>query len=283
MSASQRQVPDFLIIGSMKSGTTSLYDTLGSSPDFALPEMKEPELLHAFSDPAACARAYARHFGDGATRLKGEASTTYTMIPWFEDVSCHALKVCGPGLKLVMIMRDPVDRIKSHLQHDYLTGRLKTGDFDREVFAHPRFLAISNYAMQLEKWVEVFGNENLICVDFSVFSADMQAEGERVAAFLGADPARIIASGKPSNDKTALVNPQHGAIKTAMRSNLYRNALRPLIPEVARRMGKAMLTKRRKGVEIVLSEATVTRIREELAPAYNHLEQITGFRLEKVG
>ena len=129
MSVSERAayLPDFLIVGAMKSGTTTLYRDLILHPDVFMPEDKEPETLANSSDPDQIRREYRTLFPRLAEGLvKGEASTAYTKRPDFEGVAERAREVLGPGLKVVYMRRDPVER----LVVVYMTQLIPAGSID---------------------------------------------------------------------------------------------------------------------------------------------------------
>ena len=275
-------LPNFVIIGAMKSGTTSLYDSLRISSGFFLPDNKEPNLLHRATSVDDCRKAYQRHFrGAGDGMILGEASTIYTMMPWFPDLSKRARDVCGSELRLIMIMRDPIDRIVSHLRHDYLTGRLSTADFDVQVLAEQRFVAISDYATQLEPWVKTFGADRLLCVDFEKVRCAPGAQLERVAAFLGCDP-RGMASILPwSNSHDALLAPRIRGLINLAGSGAYFNGLRRALPSSVRRLAKQALFQRREVVEVALSASTIERLEAQLRSVRRRLFDLTGFSLSE--
>ena len=106
--------PDFLIVGAMKAGTTTLYHDLSEHPDIFLPVLKEPEVLTTLERLDEMRAYYARLFRPARPgQLKGEASTAYTKRPNNEGVAEKARALCGDGLKIIYIRRDPVERIRS--------------------------------------------------------------------------------------------------------------------------------------------------------------------------
>src|SRR5262245_34426917 len=84
--------PDFLIVGAMKAGTTSLHRDLNLHPQIFLPEEKEPEgLCHDRVLSARGRRRYARLFRPSrAGQMRGEASTAYTKLPEWQGVPARA-------------------------------------------------------------------------------------------------------------------------------------------------------------------------------------------------
>jgi len=106
------RLPDFLIVGAMKSGTTSLAKWLGDHPDVFVPESKE---LHFFDlEWKRGVRWYAGHFDAlPPDTLVGEATPAYMAhafcVPRMADVV--------PNARLIAVLREPVSRAWSHYQH----------------------------------------------------------------------------------------------------------------------------------------------------------------------
>ena len=107
---------DFLIVGAQKSGTTALAHFLGQHPDIC---MAEPKECHVFDDPDYGAgwsredidRFYEPFFAHcSGERLRGEATPAYM---FYEDIAAELARY-RPELKLVVILRDPVERAISH-------------------------------------------------------------------------------------------------------------------------------------------------------------------------
>ena len=118
-----RTWPDFVIIGAQKSGTTSLYDFIVKHPAIESAAKKE---LHYFSWFYACGDKWyrsnfptnlssSRFYKDvGQKLLTGEASPTYLFYPMVPGRMVKAL----PNVKLIVILRNPVDRAYSHYNHN---------------------------------------------------------------------------------------------------------------------------------------------------------------------
>ena len=118
--------PNFLVIGAPKSGTTSLYHYLSQHPDIFLSTVRKegrffsgvgdgsvywPDFYHF--DTAPTVRAYQSLFADraGETRI-GDVSPDY--YAYSQIAARRALSYCGPGTRIVAILRQPVDRAWSH-------------------------------------------------------------------------------------------------------------------------------------------------------------------------
>src|SRR4051794_28578727 len=107
------RLPDFIVIGTTKGGTTSLWRYLSDHPDIFMPTRKE---LRFFSNNERWRQGvewYARQFeGAGEHQLVGEASPQYTSWPRYPHVPERMASVV-PNAKLIYLVRDPVARTAS--------------------------------------------------------------------------------------------------------------------------------------------------------------------------
>ena len=160
--------PDFLIIGAMKCATSTLHDRLAQQPGVFMSEPKEPCF---FSDDDVYAKGvdwYADLFvAAEASDLKGESSTHYTKLPTHPRTVERCAELLPPesGLKLIYVMRDPIDRVVSQYIHEW-TMRLTDAPIDRAVDELPILVDYSRYAMQLTPWFEAYGKDRVLPVFF---------------------------------------------------------------------------------------------------------------------
>ena len=271
-------LPNFLIIGAMKSGTTSLYDDLKTSSQFYLPDNKEPAILVKAKNKEEALKQYRLHFKDSERdSIRGEASTYYTMQPLFPDVSKFAKDVIGSDLKLVVILRNPIDRIISHVCHDYSVGRLNHRNIDRAIQNDNRYVSFSNYAQQLKPWIDSFGQERLFCISFKDYVDNRLEASRSVAAFLDVDPMSIKPREKISNQNSDVKQ----SILPLGLLNFYRENIYFLMPKSLKKIAINFFTKKRKSLPpIEFSDA----LRRDLEERFHDLEKelilITGKKLE---
>ena len=276
------RLPDFLIIGAMKSGTTTFYEDLSQHPELFLPPKKEPNVLAHATNPSSAASMYGTHFGGAPEgKLCGEASTIYSMFPYRPDVSELALKTLGPELRLIYVMRDPIDRIFSHLAHDFMNGRLDSTDFDEIVRTSPQYLQVSDYPAQLAVWANRFGRQQIHCVSFERFIGSRESVIDETLAFLGVKHLgdRRLEE-KVKNKREDLVAPRHPLISRALNSHFYTFVARRVVPETLRTRLKAILTTQRNVPEIRLSTSTLSWLADQLGPRMDRLEAEYGIRIE---
>lgn len=228
--------PDFLIVGAMKSGTTSLYFDLLSHPGIFLPDEKEPNSLASDEVTTPAGRSeYARLFrGARPDQICGEASTAYTKVPDVTGVPRRAREVCGGELKAIYLVREPVARIVSHHYHEVTAGTMEP-DIDEAVRRRPRLLDYTRYARQIAPWIDTFGRERVKIVVFERYIGDRRGSVGEIARFLGVEPAALGPPLDEVHNRSAGKPAPKGIAWRATRGSFYRRWLRPLVPSGARR------------------------------------------------
>jgi hypothetical protein len=241
-----QRFPDFLIIGAMKAGTTTLFEDLLTQPSVFMPESKEPESLRR--DQALTQRgrkAYAALFRKSRDeQICGEASTGYTKLPDFPDVPRRALEMCGPSLKLIYLVREPIARMRSHHHHWLTADRSTNPDIDQAARIYPQLVDWSRYAMQARAWIDVFGRDALRIVRFETFIKERRTTIAGLCDFLGIECDTSLI------DESAVFNPSEGkTIVTGRRAIIRRNRfyqklIKPLVsPETRTRLKGLIGTK----------------------------------------
>jgi hypothetical protein len=150
-------LPDCLIIGAMKCGTSTLAAQLGAQDGMFMTTPKEPNF---FSDDAVHARGlawYERLFAEAAPgAVKGEASTHYTKLPTNPRTVARMRAVLALP-RLVYMVRDPVDRAVSHYMHGWTEGQM--GDDPVAAFEnHPELVDYGLYARQLAPFIDAYAS-----------------------------------------------------------------------------------------------------------------------------
>lgn len=176
--------PDFIIIGAMKSATSTLHEQLAQQAGIFMTTPKEPNY---FSDDAQYAQGedwYESLFKDAKLGdLCGESSTHYTKLPDYPlAVERMAKRVKKP--KLIYVMRHPIDRLISHYVHQWSQNVFKC-DIDQAIEQYEELVAYSCYTEQLSPYFKQYGRENILPVFSEVLRGSPQQELERVANFIG--------------------------------------------------------------------------------------------------
>lgn len=177
-------LPNFLIIGTMKGGTTSLYNYLSVHPEVFMSETKE---LHYFVAEKNLPRGngwYERQFSEAGDAIAvGEASPDYTKYPIHRGVPKRIADLI-PGVRLIYVIRNPLERIRSHYLHDVARGRERR-PIGEAVPGNEHYLAPSRYALQIEEYLKHFPREQLLLVTSESLRNDRRAVMRRVHDFIG--------------------------------------------------------------------------------------------------
>ncbi|MEM8836070.1 MAG: sulfotransferase domain-containing protein [Planctomycetota bacterium] len=267
--------PDFLIIGSMKSGTTTLFADLAAQNALFGPSEKELDALledGVLRDSGR--REYAGKFKPARPdQLCFEASTGYTKHPEFFGAPARALELCGPALKLIYIIREPMGRIISH-HHHWRAIDKAVETVDEAVRVDSRYLAWSRYAWQLDHWLDHFPQENVLLVRFNDLVKNRVGTSRLVCEFLGVacdesvvDPERVMnmSAGKPVDT----------TVTSSIATNpLYRKYVRPLLPTGLRDKTRRLLSARSTHEKSRPSRETVERVYADLAEDLERLRPL---------
>ncbi|MCA9297624.1 MAG: sulfotransferase [Phycisphaerales bacterium] len=223
--------PDVLIIGAMKSGTTTLYRDLAENPAVFFPIDKEPNSLvsdDVLTDEgrAAYAAMFERARPD---QICAEASTSYTKNPVFEGAAGRARQLLRPDLKLIYLVREPVARIVSHQHHELTSRKIAERDIDRLVREYPAPLDFCRYAWQAQFWIDAFGPEQLRIVRFEDFIRDRKGVVASLSTFLGIDSRTDLVDPEANYNKSEGKPRARGFLRAVNQSPAYRRVLRPLL------------------------------------------------------
>lgn len=234
-TADLRPLPDFLLIGTKRGGTTSLYYDILKIPQVVtmfpsarlLPKANETKGVHFFDTfygkglrwyrsymPTRWARRRAeRRLGKRV--VVGEASPYYLFHP-LAAARAHAVM---PDAKIIALLRDPVERTHSHWKErrrsnaeplefaealDAERDRL-AGEQERIIAEAPHYVSYpheqqsyesqSHYAPALRRWADLYGMENILVLTSEDYYADQPAAVATVARFLGLDAPALTSGG----------------------------------------------------------------------------------------
>lgn len=207
------RLPTFLIIGAAKSGTTSLYAYLRQHPEVFMPAVKEPRFFAYVDAPppmtgpgdaqsnAAAGAVYTleayRQVFDGATHeaAVGEASPNYLYSP----SAPHRIREQIPDVRLIAILRNPVDRAYSHFLHLVRSGREPLRDFGAALDAEAErieagwewswhYRQMGFYGAQIARYLDQFDRTQLRVYRFEALKHDAVGLAQDVFRYLGVEP-----------------------------------------------------------------------------------------------
>ncbi len=179
-------MPNLIIVGGLKCGTTSIHHYLGLHPEI---QMSKPKELNFFVEEMNWDLGldwYASRFDDRAP-VRGESSPHYTNLPRFEGVPERIKEHC-PDARLLYMVRDPIKRILSHWVH--ATG---AGYETREMVPtlerpDTQYVNRSKYWMQLQPYLELFDRSQIEVISQEELHTDRDGTMRRAFAFAGVDP-----------------------------------------------------------------------------------------------
>lgn len=185
-------LPNLIVIGAMKCATTAMHHYLDGHPDIAMTARKEVNFF--VGDEQAADEADQWHRGwqwyaslfDPSAPVRGESSPGYTS-PSFPDVAGRMARGL-PDVRLVYLVRDPVQRAVSQYRHHQRDGAehrpLSAALLDPE----SQYVARSRYHERLVPFLRHFAREQILVVVQERLLADRRAQMSRVYAHVGADP-----------------------------------------------------------------------------------------------
>lgn len=247
----KRMLPNFLVIGAAKAGTTAMWHYLRQHPEVYMSPHKEPRYFALcgqpvnFQGPGDQTRFnfvteltdYQRLFAKAKEeKAMGEAS------PWYLYVksAAPAIKEVLPDVKLVAILRDPVDRAFSNYLHAVGEGLEPLSSFREAMEAEesrirenwsPRFHYKSKgfYYQQLQHYLKFFRREQLKIYLYEDLANEPEALFADVFDYLGVDPLFTVDVGKRHNESRTA---RSRTIKQVLeKDNIVRRCTRSAVPK----------------------------------------------------
>lgn len=179
-------LPNLIVIGGLKCGTTSLHHYLNLHPRIAMSRPKELNFFVAELNWDLGPDWYASHF-DRAAHVRGETSPHYTNLPRFSGVAERMHGLLGAQVRVVYMVRDPIERILSHYLHNVGGGYESRTIEDALGDPGSSYVTRSRYAMQIQPYLETFDRAHVLVVDNADLAGDRAATMRRVFDFCEVD------------------------------------------------------------------------------------------------
>lgn len=222
------RMPDFLVIGAARAGTTALHALLRQHPRVFMPTHKETNFFAYEGETLSCAGpgadyinnsivsldAYQALFADASTNMIcGEASPLYL----YSAKAPERIKHHVPNAKMVVILRNPIEQAYSHFMYATKQCIENEASFDRALTLETERLAqdwqplfgyskFPRYGEQLSRYFELFPREQFLIRRYEDYQADPDLLLREIFDFIGADPAfepntdqKLNAGGVPKN------------------------------------------------------------------------------------
>ena len=270
------RLPNLIVIGAAKAGTTSLHNYLDLHPEVVMSQDKE---MRFFTDPdcSSWLGRYQDYFAAG-TRYRGESTPQYTKWPLFPGVADRIAEL-SPDARLIYLVRDPVARSIAEYVEEATWG-VMAGDIDVHLAdaeaPYNRLVAPSRYATQLRELHRRIDPDRILVVDLDTLASRPAESLARIFGFLDLPAIEL--------DEEAL-RPRNAYGSKGVLPGWYRALRRPALIRLAHRLPTERLSSLRSFVRNRVSkpvqrpepaDETISRLREVLAPEMDDLRAMTG-------
>lgn len=224
-------LPNFFIVGAPKAGTTSLYHYLESHPDIYMSPVKEPNYFSHedivkqdlfYNEKGIASLAEYEALFNGATTEKaiGEASVSYL----FYDSVPGKIKKRVPDARIIIMLRNPVDRAFSHFSMDKRLGYVNesfesifehTGKSKLSHLYYQQYIELGNYYKQVKRYLDIFPKEQIKIFLLRDMKTDTPQLVKQLYKFLDVDENFVADVSEKFNS--------NAAPRTKLMSRLYQN------------------------------------------------------------
>lgn len=307
--SSGNRLPNFFVVGAAKSATTTLHAIFDRHSEVYCPPLKEPGFFADDEAPQMFDPFSRRPPFDGVSYVDG-AMSHFEQVAYIDDIEvyrklyrrvgdekvvgdfstaylCSAyaasrIKAFHPQAKVLMVLREPVDRAISHYKMDRAIG-LVSAPF-RDLIAaelaalsdHGKtahwYIRLGLYAEQVERYLAEFPKENVKIVLFEDIKKSREQTLRDIEAFLDVSPQvshHDVVVNKSERPRNARIVELIDALN--LRPLVRRMAPRPLI-----KFGKRMLYKPYTAEEVIATKDDIATLREVFAPNVKRLSKLIG-------
>jgi hypothetical protein len=300
MTATNVKLPDFVIVGAPKCGTTSLHHYLAQHPDVFLPAQKElhffsyadmarnakgPSDAHVLRSACATRAEYEAFFADaGGARAVGEVSPSYF---YYADTAAERMRAGLGEARIVALVRDPIEKAWSQYMHLIRDNR-EPLSFPEALAAEEqrtrdgwaalwRYAGSSLYMPAIERYRATFGAERVKVLVQDDLRRDTRAVVADLFDFIGVDAAfepdtgrTYHRSGAPKSKLLANVISKSGPLSSVARA---------VMPDGLRTRVRTFLQNANTGAKGEMDEASRDALRERFADDVAALERLLGREL----
>jgi hypothetical protein len=188
------RLPNFICIGTQKAGTTLLYEILKQHPQIFLPNVKEVHFFDVDQNYDKGLEWYKQFFDDSENyKIVGDITPAYI---YFKDIPQRIQETLGTDVKLLAMLRNPVDRAYSHYWMAFRRGyedlpfeeaikkedlRIKKGYPNTHRFS---YISRGFYSEQMKRYLSVFSENNIMVIIFEEFINNLKANVQSILDFL---------------------------------------------------------------------------------------------------
>lgn len=276
--------PNLFIVGTAKAGTTALHDVLDKHPKIQMCPVKEPNYFskdieienfcldqkNRFKNQSVKfeqdGKVKPRHklyvkdldlymrlfadFNDKSAQYIGESSVSYL----YSKVAAEQIYSFNSQAKIIIILRDPIDRAYSHFLMDTKVGRNKSMNFIEAVELDLKsptkdwendhlYIDLGLYYLQVKRYLELFPRKNILILNYDEFKLDNKKVLDIIGRFLGVTD---LSENTSIQKKNIAKVPRNALIKRLFRSNRVKQISRKIFSSRIRSTLKNQLLTSRK-------------------------------------
>lgn len=245
---------DFFIVGAPKAGTTSLYHYLHEHPQVEMSLQKEPNYF-SFKAIQSQGLYYKKNRIDTQKKYNGlfnfhkrdvifgEGSVSYLFYP----TVAQDIKEYNPSAKIIIMLRNPIDRAFSHYLMDYRLGLVSNSFEDiinkksKHKYAHlfyQQYIQAGKYTAQIKRYFDVFDKENILLIDYEEFKSDVIGTVASVYTFLNVSAEFTANVGRKHN---TFIMPKNKLVRCVYSFLVLRNIFVFIFPKNIVRTIRSML------------------------------------------
>jgi hypothetical protein len=237
-----------------------------------MPTTKEPNFFVVEGNWHLGVRWYEHLFEGGRDALaRGEASVSYSAYPSRAGVPLRVANLL-PDVRLIYLVRHPVERMLSALRMDIRLGNPIQGSFEQQLLTRRYYVDISRYSMQIEQYLECFPRDRLLVIKSETLRSQPVASLDRIYEFIGVDPSAV--SGDGGREWHRGDDREKRRIEATIRHLPGYGLLAKMAPGPVRRL-KSQLMTRRPPQPPTVSEETKheleDRVREDVRRLYAYM------------
>ena len=274
------RLPDFVVVGTTKGGTTSLDFYLGQHPEIFMARPKEPMFFIGGTERSRWERGVEWYRGQFVTdkRLCGEATPSYSMWP-SRPLVAERMHAVIPGARLIYLVREPMARLRSEYLMEYRLGGTPAA-FAEYLEEAPYALDASRYGTQVGNFLRFFPLERVLVIESAELLRHRQATMVEVFRFLGVDEgfSTPLFHHRRNVSKGQMFPSPMG--RAVLDSRAMQAVRRHVPPQVFYHLRNAVtLPFRVAPPSTELPEAVERRLREEMRSEMQMLRELTGLAL----
>lgn len=232
-------LPNFIIIGVSKCGTTTLYNSLKNHPQIFVSQPKEPNYFNKTINYRSTRGEYEKLFEHaGSFPFRGESSVGYTNPSRIHFVP-KRIHEAIPDCKLIFMVRHPIKRLESEWKMRLRLNNTANPDFLEELQYNIKMYNHGLYWETLSQYLEYFRKEQILTVFMEDLHNSFDTEIFRVLTHIGADTVYKLSS----THSNSSANYRKDTGYSALLKEIFGNRIKSRIPASIKNKCRGLITK----------------------------------------